>query len=192
MAAVPVVVCADFTCPFSYVTETALRRMEAAGDVSLSYLAFELYPHPEPLPALKPGWLEPARPFADALGLPLRDPVGALRSRKAHEAATFARGRGVEGALRGAIFGAYFEAGLDIGRIDVLVELGAEVGLDATELKVVLDVDALAAQVEAEEGAVRGAGITAVPAVAAGTGADARVLVGALPLAELRREILGA
>ena len=191
MAAVPVVVCADFTCPFSYVTETALRRMEAAGEVSLQYLAFELYPHPEPLPGLDPQSLDPVRPLAAELGLPLGEPVDAVRSRKAHEAATFARGRGVEGPLRDAIFRAYFEAGRDIGRIDVLVELGAGVGLDASELKVVLDVDALAAQVEAEEEAARSAGITAVPAIAVGSGAGAKVLIGAQPLAELRREILG-
>jgi predicted DsbA family dithiol-disulfide isomerase len=191
MAAVPVVVFSDFACPFSYVTEAALRRMQAAGQVEPTHLAWELYPAPAPLPAADAGeWLNALRPLADELGLPLQVPAP-VRTRKAHEAAAFAASRGAGPAMREALFAAHFGQGRDIGRIDVLVEIGAAAGLDASELKVVLDVDAFSARVAAEQEAGRGAGVEGVPTVVVGTGDEARWLVGARPYKELRAAVLG-
>jgi predicted DsbA family dithiol-disulfide isomerase len=191
MAAVPVVVFSDFACPFSYVTEAALRRMQAAGEVEPTHLAWELYPAPAPLPAADAGeWLNALRPLADELGLPLQVPAP-VRTRKAHEAAAFAASRGAGPAMREALFAAHFGQGRDIGRIDVLVEIGAAAGLDASELKVVLDVDAFSARVAAEQEAGRGAGVEGVPTVVVGTGDEARWLVGARPYEELRAAVLG-
>jgi predicted DsbA family dithiol-disulfide isomerase len=191
MAAVPVVVFSDFACPFSYVTEAALRRMQAAGEVAVTHLAWELYPAPAPLPpADAGGWLDVLRPLADELGLPLRVPPPA-RTRKAHEAAAFAASKSVGPAMREALFAAHFGEGRDVGRIDVLVEIGAGLGLDATELKVVLDVDTFAARVAAEQDAALRAGVQGVPTIVVGTGDEARWLVGARPFAELRAAILG-
>jgi predicted DsbA family dithiol-disulfide isomerase len=190
MAAVPVVVFSDFACPFSYVTEAALRRMEAAGEVESTYLAYELYPAPAPLPAETGGWMDALRPLADELGIALRVPPAPARTRKAHEAAAFAQARGAGPAMRDSIFAAYFAEGRDIARIDVLVELGAPLGLDRTELKVVLDVDSMAPRIQAEQDAARGAGVEGTPTVVAGTGDEARWLVGARPYAELRAAVL--
>lgn len=191
MAAVPVVVFSDFACPFSYVTEAALRRMQAAGEVETTHLARELYPAPAPLPPADAGeWMDALRPLADELGISLRVPVPA-RTRKAHEAAAFAASKGMGPAMREALFAAHFADGRDIGRINVLVEIGAAVGLDASELKVVLDVDAFAARIVAEEDAARRAGVEGVPTLVIGTGDEARWLVGARPFAELRAAVLG-
>ena len=191
MAAVPVVVFSDFACPFSYVTEAALRRMQAAGEVDPTHLAWELYPAPAPLPSTDDGgWMDALRPLADELGIALRVPVP-VRTRKAHEAAAFAASKGVGPAMREALFAAHFAEGRDIGRIDVLVEIGAAIGLDASELKVVLDVDAFAARVAAEQDAARRAGVQGVPTLVIGTGNEARWLVGARPFAELRASVLG-
>lgn len=191
MAAVPVVVFSDFACPFSYVTEAALRRMQAAGEVEPTHLAWELYPAPAVLPLSDPdAWIPTLRPLADEMGIVLRAPVPA-RTRKAHEAAAFAAAKGLGPPMREALFAAHFAEGRDIGRIDVLVEVGAGVGLDASELKVVLDVDAFAARIVAEEDAARRAGVEGVPTLVIGTGDEARWLVGARPFAELRAAVLG-
>lgn len=191
MAAVPVVVFSDFACPFSYVTEAMLRRMEAAGEVASTYLAYELYPAPAPLRATADGeGLQALRPLADEAGIVLGDPPPPVRTAKAHEAAAFAQARGVGPQMRDAIFAAYFGEGRDIARIDVLVELGAGLGLDRGELKVVLDVDSLSPRIQAEQDAARGAGVTGTPTVVAGTGDAARWMVGAWPYAELRAAIL--
>lgn len=191
MAAVPVVVFSDFACPFSYVTEAALRRMQAAGEAEATHLAWELYPAPAPLPPADAGdWLDALRPLADEMGIELRVPAP-VRTRKAHEAAAFAAAKGLGPAMREALFAAHFAEGRDIGRIDVLVELGTAIGLDASELKVVLDVDAFAARVAAEQDAARRAGVQGVPTLVIGTGDEARWLVGARPFAELRAAVLG-
>jgi len=89
-------------------------------------------------------------------------------------------------AMREAIFRAYFGEGRDVGRIDVLVEIGAMLGMDPTELKVVLDVDTFGGAVDGDRALARRLGIEAVPALVAGAGAAARLIVGAQPYAALR------
>lgn len=183
---VPVVVFSDFACPYSYVTEAALARMEAAAEVRTTPLAFLLHAAPE-----VGSWRAPLSPIADALGLRFGDappPPGATR--KAHEAAAFAASRGVGPAFRAAVFEARFAEGRDVGRVDVLVELGAGLGLDASELKVVLDLDTFAGRVAAEHDAAVRAGVEGVPTLVAGEGGEVRWWVGARPPDALRRWIL--
>jgi predicted DsbA family dithiol-disulfide isomerase len=192
MAAVPVVVFSDFACPFSYVTEAMVRRMQAAGEVQPTYLAYELHPAPAPLPSADAAeWMDALAPIARELGLALRIPPLRVRTAKAHEAAAFAQARDAGDAMRDALFAAFWGEGRDIGRIDVLVELGAALGLDPGEMKVVLDVDSLAPRIRAEQEAARGAGVDGVPTLVAGTGDEARWIVGARPFAELRAALLG-
>jgi len=187
MAAVPVLIFSDFTCPFCHVTEAALRRLEDEGLAAPRYAAYELYPAPAPLPAAPPAAdLEAARPLADELGAPLAPPPLVPRTRKAHEAAKLAGAKGAGRAMREAVFAAYFGEGRDVGRVDVLVELAANVGLDATETHVVLDVDRYGAAVDADLALARRLGITAVPALVVGGGADAELLLGAQPIGVLR------
>jgi predicted DsbA family dithiol-disulfide isomerase len=187
MAAVPVVVFSDFTCPFCHVTEAALRRLEDEGLAAPRYAAFELHPAPLPLPAgPSADDVAAARPLAEELGVALGAPRQVPRTRKAHEAAKAAERKGVGRAMREALFAAYFGDGRDVGRIDVLVELGTALGLDATELKVVLDVDTFSGAVAADRALAARLGIEAVPALVVGGGADARLVLGAQPYAALR------
>lgn len=191
MSPVPVVLFSDFACPFSYVTEAALGRMEAAGEARVTPLAWELHPAPAPLPAADAGeWRSALEPIAAALGIRFGPPPVPARTRKAHEAAAFAASRGVGPAFRAAVFTARFSEGRDVGRVDVLVELAAALGLDRTETKVVLDVDTFPARVAAEADAGRRAGVEGVPTLVAGEGEAARWWVGARPFEELRRWVL--
>jgi predicted DsbA family dithiol-disulfide isomerase len=192
MAAVQVLMFSDFTCPFCHVTEAALRRLEDEGLAAPRYAAFELYPAGTPLPAAPPeGDLAAARPLAEELGVPLEMPPAVPRTRKAHEAAKLADSKGVGREMREAVFAAYFRDGRDVGRIDVLVELGAALGLDATETRVVLDVDSFSAPVEADEALARRLGIGAVPALIVGSGAGAELVTGAKPYGALRALLEG-
>ncbi len=188
---VPVLVLSDFTCPFSYVTEAALWRMEDEGLVALEHRAFELWPEPSELPTETGGaWEDAVRPIARELGLELRPPLPA-RTRKAHEAARLAHegGRGRE--MRAALYAAAF-SGLDLARIDVLVDLGERAGMERIPLRMALDVDVRTPDVVAEQEEARRAGIDATPALFVGSGAQGRLLLGARPPAELRAEILEA
>jgi predicted DsbA family dithiol-disulfide isomerase len=184
MQAVPALIVSDFTSPFCWLAEAALRRLAAEGRVSLEYLALELFPAPGPLPEPPP--VEPAAALAAELGLTLHPPAAAARSRKAHELTRLARERGCEEVVREKVFAAYFSAGQDIARIDVLVELAREAGLDRTEAKVVLDVDRHAPAVQLESAAARQAGIDAVPVVLLGRSDRPMRVEGAFSLAEWR------
>jgi predicted DsbA family dithiol-disulfide isomerase len=178
------VVFADYACPFCYLAEVALAQLAADG-CPIERRALELRPSPAPLPDLRAqryraGWEAAVQPLADRLGLEMRFPPRPVRTRKAHEAAAFARSRDRLEALHVAIYRGYFVEGRDIGRIDVLVAIGAEVGLDPVELKVELDVDRWTAQVEQDEAEAARLGITAVPAfcrVRPGAAPDAAQIV---------------
>jgi len=190
MAAVAVVVFSDFTCPFSYVTEAALRKLGGEVELAVDYRAFELFPAPAPLP-LDAGmeWADPLRPLAEEAGIQLLRPGYQARTRKAHEAARHAEEHGAGAEMRAVLFDGYFREGLDIGRIDVLVELGERVGLDRTEMKVVLDIDRFSDAVLGDHEAALRSGVQETPTLGVGSGAAARVLVGAQPYAALRAAV---
>jgi predicted DsbA family dithiol-disulfide isomerase len=191
MRPVPLVLFSDFACPFSYVTEAALARMEEAGEARVTTLPWELHPAPWSLPRGGGRACNLAlEPIAAELGVPFGEPPVPARTRKAHEAAAFAASRGVGPAFRAAVFAAHFVDGRDIGRLDVLAELAAAVGLDASEARVVLDVDTFTARVAGQVNAASRAGVEETPTLVAGEGDAARSWVGARPFRELRRWVL--
>jgi predicted DsbA family dithiol-disulfide isomerase len=185
MAPVPALLFSDFACPFSYATEAALQRVEGGGPERAERRAFELFPPPARLPLAAPE-VEAALPLAAALGVELRRPPRAVRTGKAHELARFGEQKGVGPALRLALFAAYFAGGRDIGRIDVLAEVAAAVGLDASEARVVLDVDTFRGHVAFDQAEARRLGIAGTPALLLGSGDGARLVAGALTPDEIR------
>ena len=170
---------ADFTCPFCYVTEAALQLSAASADVRLVHRAVERFPiPPRPAPAAEPGWRDEVAPLAAELGLPLGDPPFRPGTGKAHEAARWAAERGAERAMREAIYRAYWGDALDIGRIDVLQRIAESLGLDATELKISLDIDQHAAAVHQDVDLAHRLRIPALPTLFLTAGSEPRILIG--------------
>lgn len=178
---------ADFTCPFSYVTELALETLAPRRSLRVRARALELFPADAPLPSpsQEPEVLRAAAALAAEVGASLRDPGFRPRTRKAHEAAAFAQAGGAGAAMRRAIHTAYWGAGRDIGRIDVLMELAEGVGLDPVELKIALDIDRELDGVLADEALAARLGVTQTPTLFVGTGPGATILQGARPLEAL-------
>ena len=69
------------------------------------------------------------------LGPRIHPPPIVANTHLAHEAAEFAREQGRFLALHTRLFQAYFEQGLNIGELPVLVQLGAEGGLHPARLE---------------------------------------------------------
>ncbi|MQA88783.1 MAG: hypothetical protein GEU90_00915 [Gemmatimonas sp.] len=185
-----ITVFSDFSCPHSYVTESGLRRIREPG-LEIEYRAFELYPEPYPLPdrPLEPPEWEALKRLAEVAEIPLTEPGFVPRTTKSHEASRFAREKDCEAELRARIFDAYWIDGRDIGRIDVLTSVAEGVGLDPDELKIALDIDRYADEVAHDQDVARHLRVPGSPTLFIGTGASARVVVGARDARQLRHLI---
>jgi len=160
----------DYVCPFCYLEQPVLRRIarQYQGKVVLEWRAFEL--RPEPVPTLDPDceylhaiWNRAVYPMAHTRGMKLRLPPIQPRSRRAFEAAEFARAHGRFADMHEALFRAFFQEGLDLGSLSVLLQVGAGVGLHTETLRRALETGQRAAKVVQDEKLAYEIGITGVP-----------------------------
>jgi predicted DsbA family dithiol-disulfide isomerase len=163
-----------------------LKRYET--EVEVIWKAYEL--RPEPVPTLDPNgeyltrvWRDSVYPLAERLGVEMRLPPVQPRSRRAHEAAHWARAQNRFDDYNAALFRALFERGEEIGQIDVLLKLAADMRLDESGLRAALESKEFEGSVLADEREAAELGISGVPAFVA----DRRLaLSGVQSLAGLR------
>jgi len=82
---------------------------------------------------------------------------------KAHELLHFAKANGRQREMKERLLSAYFEEGRHVGRIDELVALAAEVGLDPEEARLALTDARHLPDVRADQAQAQAYGITGVP-----------------------------
>jgi predicted DsbA family dithiol-disulfide isomerase len=114
---------------------------------------------------------------ADELGLPLGDRKMTFNSRLAQELTKWAESKGKGDEFRDAVFRAYFVAGKNIGKVDVLADTATSVGLPDEEARVVLGARTFRKEVDSDWLRVREMGVTAVPTFAI----NRQAVVGAQP-----------
>jgi predicted DsbA family dithiol-disulfide isomerase len=165
----------DYVCPFCYLDEPTLDRIqeEFGSQVTIEHHAYELRPYP--VPTLDPkgdylhnSWTKVVYPMARMRGMTLRLPPIQPRSRRAAEAAEFARSKGLFREMHLALFRAFFEDGLDLNDIDILVDVGAKVGLDRQELRAALETGQFTERVLADEALAHRLGINVMPTMLIG------------------------
>ena len=168
----PPVLYFDFIDPLSYRVSRLIDRAGASS--SFEWRGFELCPPPEPM--IDPRSAEWRARQAVAAGHPERPDRGGPGpppiipwTRKAHELCEFARDRDCLHEVRRALFQACFVDHTDIGRIDLLVEIARDAGLDPSETGAVLGVDRYTGTVVEHRRRALAEGIGDVPALA-GTG----------------------
>lgn len=197
---VRITVWSDYVCPFCYLEEPVLEQVrEEYGDrVEIHWRAFEL--RPDPVPTLDPDgeylhttWNASVYPMAKRRGMTLRLPPVQPRSRRALEAAEFAREQGRYEQMHRALFRAFFEDGLDLDDPEVLLEVGRSVGLDAEELQTVLEQGRYTEVVLRDERLAQELGISGVPAMLVASAEapleEAEVVMGAQPYAQVRAAV---
>jgi predicted DsbA family dithiol-disulfide isomerase len=186
----------DHTCPYSYMAFDATRRVArkrglpvdwrvlalAGGDLSLTPAEVAMHtqrqaadwPHIEALAA------------AD-FQLALTRPVWGADARTAAAAALWAARRSAQsgGSVHAAFFRAYFEEGRDIGEPTVLRELLRSAEVDPSGLDEALAASAMEAELARHAAAAQARGVTAVPALVAGS----YLMVGAQPVDVLERSL---
>ena len=82
---------------------------------------------------------------------------------KAHELLHFAKAEGRQHEMEERLMSAYFTEGKHVGRIDDLVALAAEVGLDADRARAALESEQYLADVRQDQAQARAYGIQGVP-----------------------------
>jgi predicted DsbA family dithiol-disulfide isomerase len=195
MEPVRLVVYSDYLCPWCYLAEHRLGRLqrELGGALALEWRSFLLRPRPEPGRELEKfvrythSWLRPAaEPDAPVFRVWGSGEGPPSHSVPPHLAAKAAAALGPEAfaALHGRLLRAYFEESRDISSAATLRALWAEAGLPEAGFAACGD-EGLVARTLAEHDEAVSLGITGVPAVRV-AGTDAFVL-GAQPLATYRR-----
>ena len=174
----------DIACPWCFIGkrkfEAGLAAFDGADDVTVTYHSFELAPDtPVDFDGSEADFLSAHKGMAKeqveqmlrqvttiAADVGLRYDFDAVRHTKtllAHQALHFAKAQGKQLELVERLFAAYFEEGRHVGRVDELVALGAEVGLDADALRTALEEGSYADAVTADIAQARAYGIQGVP-----------------------------
>jgi predicted DsbA family dithiol-disulfide isomerase len=162
----------DYVCPFCYLEEPIFEqlRQEYGENVQVIWRAFEL--RPDPIPTLDPNgeylrttWERSVYPMAKERGVTLRLPPVQPRSRKALEAAEFAREQGCFEAMHHALFRAFFEDGLDLNNLDILLAIAESVGLERKALRMALDNGQYTERVVNDQALAHKLNISGVPAL---------------------------
>jgi predicted DsbA family dithiol-disulfide isomerase len=152
------------------LAEPAVKELVTQDQrIKVRWRSFEL--RPEPVPTLDPegdylvsAWQNHVYPLAAKMNMPLKKPPIQPRSRLAHAAAKWADKHGCFEPYNLALFRAFFEHGKDIGNIEILNELAADLKLDAESLQIALQNGDYTAMVLADEHEARQVGVRAVPA----------------------------
>lgn len=166
-----------------------LTREDA--QIEVVWRAFEL--RPDPVPSLDPkgeylqrAWRDSVYPMSERLGVKMKLPPLQPRSRRAHEAAQWARTVGRFDQYNAAIFRAIFERGEDINDVEVLVKLAQELKLNGAGLRAALEGREYENSVLEDEREAEILRVSGVPAFVA----DRRAaLSGVQPVENLRRMV---
>ena len=174
----------DIACPWCYVGkrrfERALQQFEHARDVEVVWRSFELDPNAprthaesqDELLAKKYGMpLEKARAMNERMTAEARkegldfhlERVKVGNTFDAHRLVHLAAESGRADVMKERLMRAYFTEGEAVGDPDTLLRLGTEVRLDEDRVRDVLNSDAYAGDVRADEERARSFGISGVP-----------------------------
>jgi len=181
---VKVEVWSDIACPWCYIgkrrLDVALSRFSHADDVTVRWRSFELDPsapavRDEPYLDRLAAKYRMSLPEADALidrmieagaqnGVVLRfDKARPANTFDAHRLLHLGAERGMQPELKEGLLRATFTKGAQIAEHDVLVGVAVDAGLDAGEVRTVLEGDAFASEVRTDEQRAADLGITSVP-----------------------------
>jgi predicted DsbA family dithiol-disulfide isomerase len=185
--AIKIDVWSDIACPWCYIGKRNLEKGLAdasadadAPEVEVTFHSFELSPdtpvdfegdeldflatHKGMDKAQVRQMLDHVTGVAAAAGLEYRfDLLQHTNTVKAHELLHFAKAAGVQHAMEERLMSAYFTEGKHVGRVEDLVELAAEVGLDPEDTRAALESSRHLADVRADQAQAAAYGISGVP-----------------------------
>lgn len=171
-------------CPFCYIGkrkfETALSQFDNKESIEIVWKSFQLNPDQETNPdksiteylAEVKGWTlgyakqmnDYVTNMASEVGLQYDfDKAVIANSFDAHRLVQLAKKHGKGDDMEERLFKAYFTEGLNTADHETLLRLGTDIGLDAEEVKQVLESDQFRKEVKADINEARQVGVTGVP-----------------------------
>jgi predicted DsbA family dithiol-disulfide isomerase len=174
----------DVMCPFCYIGkrkfETALAKFAHKDAVEVEWKSFQLNPDLQTEPGKKIDQylaqrkgISPERAkqmndyvtgLAEQVGLEYHfDKAVVANSFDAHRFSHLAKKHGLQDAAEESLFKAYFTEGKDTSDKATLVQLGADIGLEATAVKQTLESNAYADEVRQDIYEAQQVGVTGVP-----------------------------
>ncbi|MDO9380368.1 MAG: DsbA family oxidoreductase [Nocardioidaceae bacterium] len=177
----------DVACPWCFIGKRKLEQgvsryaeTEGSVPVEVEYHSFELAPdtpvdfegsevdflaHHKGMDADQVTQiLGQVTEIAAAVGLEYDfDALRHTKTLTAHQLLHHAKAHGLQGPMKERLFQAYFEQGRHVGRVDDLVDLATDVGLDADQTRAALEDGRYAADVQADIDQARAYGINGVP-----------------------------
>ncbi|WP_217184190.1 DsbA family protein [Streptomyces sp. AC495_CC817] len=177
----------DIACPWCYIGKRNLEKGldavagdEDAPEVTITFHSFELSPdtpvdfdgdevdflagHKGMPRAQVEQMLSHVTGVAQDAGLEYRfDLLQHTNTVKAHELLHAAKAAGLQHEMEERLMSAYFTEGKHVGRIDDLVELAVEVGLDAETTRAALEAETHLPAVRQDQAQARAYGIQGVP-----------------------------
>ncbi|HLT94289.1 MAG TPA: DsbA family oxidoreductase [Membranihabitans sp.] len=174
----------DIRCPFCYIGkhkfEAALEKFPHKDEIKVEWKSFELDPGLKTDPnvstldylarikGLDRSQVEEMTQYTfqagNAVGLELNIEKSILsNSFQAHRLIQFAKTKGMANEVEEALFKAHFTDGLDVDDIEVLVRIGQDAGLEADEVREVLQSKKFVEEVQRDQAEARAMGIRGVP-----------------------------
>jgi len=170
---VKVQVWSDFVCPFCMIAEKPLLdAVQAFGmPVDIEWMPFELRPYPTPTlrpedPYLQTVWPQSVYPVAARFGVKLRLPTVSPQpyTALAWQGYQFARAHGQGHAYNHRVLKAFFQEDKDIGRLEILIQIAQQAGLDSSQFEAALQDGRYRAAHERALTMAHSQGINSVPA----------------------------
>lgn len=161
----------DYVCPFCFLVEDDVAELQRRRDVEVQIRPFEL--RPEPVPTLRPEdaylpriWASSVYPMARRKGVEISLPTISPqpRSASAFVGLQVAHAHGLARRYSDAMFRAFFQQDLDIGKHEVILDVADSVGLPRAEVTAALTSQERREQQRADHAwAAHTLGVTAVP-----------------------------
>ena len=174
----------DVVCPFCYIgkrrLEKALDSFAAKDKVQIEWKSFQLDPELDNSEGLSVHeYLGKRKGGTKADGKRMNDSMTAMAKEvglhydfdrailnntlSAHRLLHFAKEKGLQNELKERLFKAYYTEGKDVANYNTLVQLAAEVGIDADEARTVLEKNHHADAVRQDQSYAYQVGVQGVP-----------------------------
>ncbi len=174
----------DINCPFCYIGkrkfENALNEFDKKENVKVVWRSFQLDPEMKPVPGQsvhqylanrKGVTVEKGKEMnafmtgiAGEVGLEYNfDNATINNTRDAHRLLHLAARHGVQNEVKELLFAAYYTHGKNIGDTETLVQIGKSAGLNAEEIRTMLQSNAYQQEVQQDQYEAQQLGINGVP-----------------------------